>query len=131
MVAHARQPADDADELVERFLEVFVERLAASLADRVERRLEQLGSERSGRQALDVKQAAERLGVSDRTMHELVVSGKVPSVKVGRRRVIAAAAIDRLLAGESLPGALPGPDSGTSPGPYAARLGTIRRRRRD
>jgi excisionase family DNA binding protein len=77
-------------------VERFVDQLAAELADLVERRLAERAAA-EGPQALDVKQAAARLGIGERTMREMVRSGQVPSVKVGRRRLIAAAAIDRLL----------------------------------
>jgi excisionase family DNA binding protein len=83
--------------LFERFLDRFVDRLAAELADRVEQRLDRLQSARQSGAGLDSKQAAARLGVSERTLRELVVSGQVPSVKVGRRRVFSAAAIERLM----------------------------------
>jgi excisionase family DNA binding protein len=97
-------------------LDHFLDRLAADLADRVEQRLERLAVERSsdGPQALDVKQAATQLGISDRTMHTLVVAGEIPSVKVGRRRLIATTTIQRLLI-DGVPtvvGAVRGRDSG-------------------
>jgi len=83
-------------------LDALLDRVAVELADRVERRLDRLAAERpDGPKALDVKQAAVRLGVSPTTMHELVISGQVPSVKVGRRRLIAASTIDRMLNGAS------------------------------
>jgi excisionase family DNA binding protein len=87
-------------------LDCFLDRLAVELADRVEARLKRLSVDRSAGapQALDVKQAAARLGVSDRTMHALVVTSEVPSIKVGRRRLIAASTIDRLLV-DGLPAA--------------------------
>jgi excisionase family DNA binding protein len=90
----------DGDIEFGQVLDHFLDRLAIELADRVERRLEQIASQRAsdGPQALDVKQAAARLGVSPTTMHELVISGEIPSVKVGRRRLIAASTITRLLA---------------------------------
>jgi excisionase family DNA binding protein len=100
----------------------FVDTLAAEMATRIEARLDGLLADR-GPQALDVKQAAARLGVSDRTVHQLVMSGKVPSIKVGRRRVIAASTIDRMLAGESLPG------SGREPGDYPPPKRAARSRR--
>lgn len=81
----------------------FIDRLAMEMADRIERHVARLVGERATNepQALDVKTAAVRLGVSATTMHELVVSGQVASVKVGRRRLIAASTIDGLLAGDS------------------------------
>jgi excisionase family DNA binding protein len=103
-------------------LDLMVDRVAAELADRVERRLERMAAERGadGPQALDVKQAAARLGVSPTTMHELVMSGEVASVKVGRRRLIATSTIDGMLSGETQSG-------GQIRGPIGGQLGGIRR----
>jgi excisionase family DNA binding protein len=83
-----------ADERVHDLLEPFLDWLADELAERLGERLG------AGRQSagLDTRQAAQRLGVSERTMRELLMSGQVQSVKVGRRRVISAVAIDALLA---------------------------------
>lgn len=94
---------------LDHFLGLLVDRLAVELADRVDQRLEQLAQAKAadGPTALDVKQAAARLGVSDRTMHALVISGQVPSVKVGRRRLIAPSTIQRLLT-EGIPTSLRG-----------------------
>lgn len=92
----------DRQLLLEQVTDLFVDRLVAELANRIERRLEQLGSARApavGPRGYDIKQAAERLGISQTKMKELLVSGEVPSVKVGRRRLIAASAIARLLDG--------------------------------
>jgi excisionase family DNA binding protein len=71
------------------------------MADRIEARIERIADARASGQALDVKQAAARLGVSVKMVQELVASGEIRSVKVGRRRLIAASTIDRLLAGEA------------------------------
>jgi excisionase family DNA binding protein len=79
----------------------FVDRLAIEMADRIEARIERIADARASGQALDVKQAAARLGVSVKMVQELVASGEIRSVKVGRRRLIAASTIDRLLAGEA------------------------------
>jgi excisionase family DNA binding protein len=102
---------------ISQVLDRFLDRLAAELADRVERRLDRLQATRQadGPQGLDIKQAAARLGVSPTTMHEMVMSGAVPSVKVGRRRLVAASTIDRLLAGDQIRG------------PIGDQLGGIRR----
>lgn len=83
--------------LFDRFLDRLLDRLAAELADRVEQRLDRVADARSSGTGLDSKQAAARLGISERTLREMVASGRVPSVKVGRRRVFSAAAIERLL----------------------------------
>jgi excisionase family DNA binding protein len=79
-------------------LDRFLDRLAAELADRVERRMDRLASAQQTGAALNVRQAAARLGVSERKMRELVMSHQIPSVKVGRRRLISATAVERLLA---------------------------------
>lgn len=104
-------------------LDGLLDRLAVELADRVEERLKRLSVERSAGapQALDVKQAAARLGISDRTMHALVVTGEVPSIKVGRRRVIAASTIDRLLVDglAAAPGGIRRRADGTHPLPVS------------
>lgn len=38
--------------------------------------------------ALDIRTAASRIGVSSRTMHRLVSTGKLRSIKLGRRRLV-------------------------------------------
>jgi len=38
--------------------------------------------------ALDIKSAASRIGVSSRTMHRLVSTGELRSIKLGRRRLV-------------------------------------------
>lgn len=43
--------------------------------------------------ALSVKSAAVRLGVSTRFIGKLIASGELPSVKIGRRRLIREAAL--------------------------------------
>jgi excisionase family DNA binding protein len=100
-----RSERDDGGDLA-MLLDRFLDRLVVELANRIEERLERLAAEHGsdGPHALDVKQAAARLGVSPTTMHELVMSGQVASVKVGRRRLIAASTIDRMLAGDTCHG---------------------------
>ena len=97
----------DRQLLLEQVTDLFVDRLVAELADRIDQRLERLSSGRApaaGPRGYDIKEAAERLGVSQTKMKELLVSGEVPSVKVGRRRLIAASAIARLLDGAEAAG---------------------------
>lgn len=38
--------------------------------------------------ALDIRTAASRIGVSSRTMHRLVSTGELRSIKLGRRRLV-------------------------------------------
>lgn len=50
------------------------------------------------RLALTIDEAAEALRVSTRTVERLIASGHLPSRKLGRRRVVPLAALERLLA---------------------------------
>lgn len=50
------------------------------------------------RLALAVDEVAEALGVSARTVERLIASGELPSKKLGRRRLVAVAALERFLA---------------------------------
>lgn len=38
--------------------------------------------------ALDIRTAANRIGISSRTMHRLVSTGELKSFKLGRRRLV-------------------------------------------
>lgn len=51
--------------------------------------------------AVSPREAAELLGVSVPTMYELLNSGRVPSVKVGARRLIATSALRALVEPET------------------------------
>ena len=102
----------DVVDVVNRLLD----RLATELADRVERRLDGLATARQTGAGLDVKQAAARLGISERTMHDLLVTEQIPSVKVGRRRLVAASTIERLLTD-----GMPAAPEGSSQRPAATR----------
>jgi excisionase family DNA binding protein len=48
--------------------------------------------------AVSVAEAARRLGLSQRTVATLIAKGEVESRKVGRRRIIPVAALERFLA---------------------------------
>lgn len=52
----------------------------------------------SEKQFLRVEEAAEYLGVARSTLHDQVVRGVVPSLKVGTRRLIPKAALDQWVA---------------------------------
>lgn len=49
--------------------------------------------------ALSLNEAARRLAVSARTVHRLVAAGELPTVRVGRRRVIRSTTLDGWLRG--------------------------------
>lgn len=49
--------------------------------------------------AFSVREVAERLGVSQRHVQRLIASGELPSVKFGRRRLIARFVVVDWLAG--------------------------------
>jgi excisionase family DNA binding protein len=60
------------------------------------------GSGRSSdepRLALGVKEVADALGVSRELVKQMIRTGKLPSVKLGRRRLISRKALERFLAG--------------------------------
>ncbi|MBV9600727.1 MAG: excisionase family DNA-binding protein [Chloroflexi bacterium] len=90
----AERASDDL-ELVDRLLELVAERLAAGILARVDARADQLASDSA---ALNLRAAAGRLGISQRGVERLIASGRLPSMQVGRRRVIPLQAINHLLA---------------------------------
>ncbi len=47
---------------------------------------------------IDAHEAARRLGISPRTLHDLAKTGTIPSVRLGRRRLYRPATIDARLA---------------------------------
>jgi excisionase family DNA binding protein len=51
--------------------------------------------------AVDVPGAAERLSIGERTVWDLVHSGRLRSVRIGRRVVIPVAALDEFLNGDA------------------------------
>jgi excisionase family DNA binding protein len=59
---------------------------------------EVLESEGRRARAVSVKKAADALGVGERTAWELVKQGTLPSVKLGRRRLVPLHALESLLA---------------------------------
>jgi len=98
----------------------FIDQLAFQLATLVMQRADALvAQQQAGNpKGLTGKQAAARLGVSERMMGRMLANGEIPSVKVGRRRLIAASTIDRMLSGDEIRGAI------------GEQLGGIRRNRR-
>ncbi|NYI05559.1 helix-turn-helix domain-containing protein [Allostreptomyces psammosilenae] len=48
---------------------------------------------------LTVEEAARRLGIGRTTMYDLLSSGKIPSVKIGRLRRVPVEALDAFIAG--------------------------------
>ncbi len=53
------------------------------------------------RRLLDMKQVAEQLNVGRSTAFELVLSGQLRSVRIGRRRLVPPEALEEFLAGLS------------------------------
>ena len=51
------------------------------------------------RLALGVQEVADALGVSRELVKQLIRTGELPSVKLGRRRLISRKALERFLAG--------------------------------
>lgn len=91
---------DEVRALAADFVDAFVDRLVDGLLEQVERRADQLAADRSGeRAAIDIRSAAARLGISQRGVERLVASGRLPSLQIGRRRLIPVQAISHLLAG--------------------------------
>ena len=52
------------------------------------------------RQTYKVEEAAKILGIGRNLAYELVRSGKIPSLRLGRRIVVPKGAFDRLLSGD-------------------------------
>lgn len=50
-----------------------------------------------GRVALSIRETAEALGVSERTANDLMLRGGLPSARVGGRRLVPVAALERWL----------------------------------
>ena len=91
-------PTEGVRGMASEFVDTFVDRLVEGLLEQVERRAEQLAAERSGeRAALDIRAAAARLGISQRGVERLVASGRLPSLQVGRRRLIPVQGISHVL----------------------------------
>lgn len=56
--------------------------------------------EPTGKLAYSVAEAAELLGVSRRTLDEALLRNEIPSVRLGRRRLVPRAGLDAWLTGE-------------------------------
>lgn len=90
---------DFDDDVLDRLLDMIATRLAEGILQRVDARLETYTSERRQRpSALDSREAAKRLGISDSTMRALAAEGKVQSFTVGRRRLFAVSHLDDFIA---------------------------------
>ena len=61
----------------------------------------QLDQEPTGRLTLSVTEASESLGVSRSLMYELVASGQVPSIKLGKRRLVPVSALQKWISSEA------------------------------
>ncbi len=80
-------------------------------------------------QLLGVSEAATLLGVSAKTIRRLMRAGRLPSVRLGRRRLLPAAKLKRLLLGGDADNSVHGPPAGVArPTPAAldARAHAIR-----
>src|SRR5215207_4445120 len=111
---NSRRADDEARVLATEFMSLFVDRLVEGLLELVEQRAEHVAAERSGeRAAVTIGVAAERLGISRAGVERLVASGRLPSLRLGRRRLIAVRALSQLLAegGDAEPLAEPRPRS--------------------
>jgi excisionase family DNA binding protein len=51
---------------------------------------------------LTVKEAAARLGIGVERAYEAVAAGQIPTIPLGKRKVVPVAALERMLAGEKL-----------------------------
>jgi excisionase family DNA binding protein len=86
-------------ELLDRFLDVFAGHLAAGLLERVDQRMAELAANHNTQGgAVSVEEAAKRLGISPRGVARLMTSGELPSLRVGRRRLVPLGALERLIA---------------------------------
>jgi excisionase family DNA binding protein len=56
-------------------------------------------SDRPGRLAYSIPEAAAATGLGKTTLYSLISSGTLPSCKIGKRRIIASADLDALLQG--------------------------------
>jgi len=55
----------------------------------------------AGRLVLSIKETAEELGVSRNSVYTLIASGKIPSLRIGTRRLVARAALVEWLSRQS------------------------------
>ena len=96
--ASDRNGGTSDQELLDRFLDVFADHLAAGLLERVDQRAAELAAERNSEGgAVNVEEAARRLGISPRGVARLLASGELPSLRVGRRRLVPLGALERLV----------------------------------
>jgi excisionase family DNA binding protein len=79
---------DERGRLFDALLEEFAERVAEKLARKIASARGDAGPGSGALEAnLDVKQAAQVLGISPRSLYPLAGKGDVPSIKVGGRRL--------------------------------------------
>jgi excisionase family DNA binding protein len=52
------------------------------------------------RETYDVEEAGRRLGIGRAASYEAVKKGEIPSIRIGRRRLVPKALLTRLLVGE-------------------------------
>jgi excisionase family DNA binding protein len=52
------------------------------------------------RRALSIREAARTCGLSRATMYRLIAEGKLPTLKIGSRRLVPIGSIDMLLSGD-------------------------------
>ena len=57
--------------------------------------MEQAPTPKPGPKLLSIAEVAIQLGVAVGTISELIASGRIPSVKIGRRRLVEYAELDR------------------------------------
>ena len=55
--------------------------------------------QQQARRALSIKETAEACGLSRATLYRLIADGKLATLKIGARRLVAVVAIDALLSG--------------------------------
>jgi excisionase family DNA binding protein len=55
------------------------------------------------RETVTVDEACKALGIGRNTAYEAVKSGEIPSIKIGKRRIISKVALKRLLEGTLAP----------------------------
>jgi excisionase family DNA binding protein len=72
---------------------------------------------------LTVEQAAKVLGIGRSTAYELVHTGDIPSLRLGRRIVVPIARLEAMLADSCSDGVAPGPTSSPM-GPFGGRTET-------
>jgi excisionase family DNA binding protein len=61
--------------------------------------LPMLGEKWDGRDTLTIEEAGEILGLSRCSAYTAAEKGEIPNIRVGRRRIVPRAALERMLAG--------------------------------